>query len=189
MFSLRFLPGLTAAAALFAAALSFACAQAVFPTDNPNVTVPGLLNMCLGPDNKARPCTDFTSPGFRILNGVTVAPYPTRAIPATGVASGTTGAVAGSLAARAGYLAYLCNVDVSVIGGTAAVGPITITNLVGGTFTYQASSTAAGGLALTRTYTPCIPASGVNTAITVTTTADGTATAVNVNMSGFYMPQ
>jgi hypothetical protein len=35
------------------------------------------------------------------------------------------------------------------------------------------------------TFTPCIPASAVNTAITITTTADANATAVNVNSSGF----
>lgn len=34
-------------------------------------------------------------------------------------------------------------------------------------------------------FSPCIPASAQNEAITVTTTADGTATAVNVNSWGY----
>jgi hypothetical protein len=192
----RFLPSLTAVATLFAAALSSVQAQSQFPTDNPNVNVTGILNMCLGPDNKARACNDLTSPGVRVLNLV-VPPYPigprggngpvVGALPITGNASGTTGAVVGTLAAAPGRITYLCNVDVSVIGGTAAVGPIVIAGLTGGSFTYQASSTAAGGLALSRTFTPCIPASGIATAITITTTADGTATAVNVNASGYQL--
>lgn len=101
-----------------------------------------------------------------------------------GVGTGTTGAVTGTLAAAAGRTTFICGFDVSVIGGTAAVGPITITGLIGGTFTYQFSSLAAGNT-LSRTFTPCIPASAVNTAIVTTTTADGTASAVDVNSWGY----
>jgi hypothetical protein len=34
-------------------------------------------------------------------------------------------------------------------------------------------------------FSPCIPAGAQNAAITVSTTGDGTATAVNVNSSGY----
>ena len=37
------------------------------------------------------------------------------------------------------------------------------------------------------TFNPCIPASAANTAITVTTTANGTATAVDVNSWGYQL--
>lgn len=110
--------------------------------------------------------------------------YPFGATPVTAAGSGATGAVVGTLAATAGKTNYICGFDVSAIGGTAAVGPIVVAGLISGSFTYQLASLVAGNL-LGRTFKPCIPASGANTAITVTTTADGTASAVNVNIAGF----
>ena len=91
-----------------------------------------------------------------------------------------TGAVTGTLAAAAAKTTYVCGFDVSAIGGTAAVGPVTVAGLVGSSMVYQLSSLAAGNT-LSRTFTPCVPASAVNTAIT----ADGTATAVDVDSWGF----
>lgn len=102
----------------------------------------------------------------------------------TGNAVGTTGAVVGTLAAAASKTTYICGFDVASIGGTAATGQITIAGLVGGSAIYQLTSSATGTL-LSRTFTPCIPASAVNTAITITTTANGTASAVNVNSWGY----
>lgn len=102
----------------------------------------------------------------------------------TGNATGTTGAVVGTLAAATGKLTYICGFDVTAIGGTATVGPITVAGLAGGSATYFLSSLVAGSL-LTRTYTPCIPGSAANTAITITTTADGSASNVTVNSWGY----
>jgi hypothetical protein len=100
-----------------------------------------------------------------------------------GNSTGTTSAVVGTLAGTAGKTTYICGFAVSAIGGTAAVGPITIagpsTSLV-----YELASTVTG-VTLTQTFTPCIPASATNTAITTTTTADGSASAVAVNSWGF----
>lgn len=100
-----------------------------------------------------------------------------------GNSTGTTGAVVGTLAAAAGRTTFICGFAVSALGGTATVGPITIagpaTSLV-----FQFSSTAAGAT-LTQGFTPCIPAAAVNTAITTTTTADGSASAVDVNSWGY----
>lgn len=104
--------------------------------------------------------------------------------PITGNATGSTGAVVGTLAAAVGKTTYICGFDVSAIGGTAAVGPVTIAGLTGSSMVYQLSSTAAG-VTLQKTFTPCIPASAQNTAVTITTTADGTATAVDVNSWGY----
>ena len=111
--------------------------------------------------------------------------YPAGAIPITGNATGSTGAVVGTLAALAGKTTWICGFDVEAIGGTAAVGPITVAGLKGSSMVFQASSTAAGGSVARMTFTPCVPASAANTAITITTTADGTATAVDVNSWGF----
>src|SRR5262245_14610630 len=113
-----------------------------------------------------------------------VPPGPIPGIPITGNATGTTGAVVGTLAAATGKITWICGFNVSAIGGTAAVGPITVANLVTSNMVYQLAS-AAGGAFLTATFTPCIPANAPNTAITITTTADGTATAVDVNSWGF----
>ena len=88
-----------------------------------------------------------------------------------------------SMSAPASKLRFLCGFDVSAISGTADVGPITVTGLTGGTFTYHLAS-SAGGVTLNRSFSPCIPASAVNTAIVVATTADGTASAVDVNVWG-----
>lgn len=102
----------------------------------------------------------------------------------TGNATGTTGAVVGTLAASANKTTYICGFDVTAVGGTAQVGPITVAGLVGGSATYYLAS-SAGGSVLPIRYTPCIPGSAVNTAITITTTADGTASAVTVNSWGY----
>lgn len=115
------------------------------------------------------------------VNSVTTAPAPI-----TAHATGTTGAVVGTLAAATTATTYVCGFDVSAVGGTAAVGPVTVAGLTGGSFTYQMNS-AATPVLLSREFSPCIPASAVNTVITVTTTADGTATAVDVNMHGYQL--
>lgn len=110
--------------------------------------------------------------------------YPLAATAITGNAGGTTGAVVGTLAAAALKTTYICGFNVSAIGGTAAVGPITIAGLITASMIYQMASTATGAT-VGQTFTPCIPASAVNTAITITTTADASATTVNVNSWGY----
>ncbi len=141
------------------------------------------------------------SPGIITLGGVTTATsvsyilnsqYPVNSVttaptPKTGNATGSTGAVVGTLAAVASVTNFICGFNVSAIGGTAAVGPVTIAGLIGSSQVYQANSSIAGGVALSANFNPCIPASAVNTAITVTTTADGTATAVDVNSWGYQL--
>ncbi len=110
--------------------------------------------------------------------------YPPGSAAITGNATGSTGAVVGTLAAAAGKTTYICGFSVSAFGGTAAVGPITIAGTITSSLVYQLASTASGNL-LTQGFSPCIPASAVNTGITITTTADGSATAVDVNSWGF----
>lgn len=139
-------------------------ADQAFTRPGGEVVTPG-IGMCLNASGYAVPCSSSAS---------TVAS-----------ASGTTGAVAASLPATAGVTNYICGFTVSALGGTASVGPISVSGLVGSkTFTYQLASSATGAT-LTVPYQPCIPASATNSAITVTTTADGTATAVNVGVWGY----
>lgn len=112
--------------------------------------------------------------------------FPAASTPISGNAAGTTGAVVGTLAANATKTTYICGFNVQSIGGVATSGPITVAGLVTASQIYQTgvNSTTAGQVA-SANFNPCIPASAINTAITITTTANGTATAVNVNSWGF----
>jgi hypothetical protein len=118
--------------------------------------------------------------------GTLGAGYPPGATPITGNATGSTAAVTGTLAASATKFTYICGFNVSAIGGTATVGPVTVAGLIGSSQVYQLPVNAtAGQLLLTQNFNPCIPSSAINTAITVTTTADATASAVDVNSWGY----
>ncbi len=108
------------------------------------------------------------------------------AIPIQGNGTGSTGAVTCTLAGTAGKVTYICGFSVSAIGGTAAVGPITIANTVTASQVYQLAS-SPGGSTLAVSFEPCVPANASNTSITITTTADGTASAVDVNSWGFQL--
>ncbi len=141
--------------------------------------------------------TLMTNPVTPVINGAVLSasnPLPTQAIPSlpstvtalAGNATGTTGAVVGTLTSAAAKTAYISGFSVSAIGGTAAVGPITVAGLAGGSQVYSLNS-SAGGSTLVVNFAQAIPASAVNTNITVTTTADGTATAVAVNSWGFLL--
>jgi hypothetical protein len=122
---------------------------------------------------------DVNSWGFRIA----ATPYPFTVI--TGNSTGTTGAVTGTLAGTSGKTTYICGFSVAAIGGTATIGPVTVANTVGSSLVYQGSSSATGVTPISQTFSPCIPANATNTAITVATTADASATAVDVNAWGY----
>ena len=100
----------------------------------------------------------------------------------TAAVSGTTAAVTATLPGAVGKITFLSGFSVSA-AGTGTISPITVSGIVGGPFVYQGIS--AGGAPFVHAFSPGVPAANVNTPITVTTTADGTATAVNVNVWGF----
>lgn len=120
---------------------------------------------------------------------IPVAPqaYPLGATSIVAVGTGTTGAVTATLAASATLRTFMCGITVSAIGGTATVGPVSISNVNGATFTIQLASTVAGNF-YSQSFEPCLPTSAINTAMVATTTADGTASAVDVNMWGYQAP-
>jgi hypothetical protein len=105
----------------------------------------------------------------------------------SGNASGTTGAVVGTLAAAANKITYICGFNVSAVNITGATAQtVTIAGIVGASQVYQFSApltTPANPIG--QTFTPCIPSSAVNTAITITTSADANGSAVDVNSWGF----
>ena len=110
--------------------------------------------------------------------------YPSGSTPITGNSTGTTGAVVGTLAAATGKTTYICGLNVSATGGTAAIGPITVAGTVTGSLVFELNSSVSG-TNISENFSPCIPASAADTAITTTTTSDGTASAVAVNSWGF----
>jgi hypothetical protein len=141
--------------------------------------------------------TLMTNPVTPVINGAALSasnplPVTNVGVQASGVtalagnATGTTGAVVGTLTATSTTTAYINGFTVSAVGGTAAVGPITVAGLVGGSQVYYLNSSAAGSSLVVNFQSP-IAASAVNTNITITTTADGTATSVSVNSWGFRL--
>jgi hypothetical protein len=144
---------------------------------------------CSGPTGgNCVPTVPFTTTGaINAANPLPVSSGANSGTAITGNAAGSTGAVVGTLAGTAGKTTYICGFNVSAVGGAASVGPITVAGLVGSSQVYQApvNGTAPAPTVASFTFTPCIAASAVNTAITVTTTANGTASAVDVNSWGF----
>jgi hypothetical protein len=115
------------------------------------------------------------------VNAVTTTPTPLVA-----KGSGTTAAITGTLTPAATATAYVCGFSVSAIGGTANPGPLVLSGILNGPFTYQMPvNSATNGQTFTQTFSPCLPASAVNTAIVMTTTAAAGATATDVNIWGY----
>jgi hypothetical protein len=135
------------------------------------------------------PCTEATQTAAECdpVNKANPLPtLPTAAAPIQGNAAGTTGAVIGTLAAAAGKTTYICDFDVSALGTANIPGPVVVAGLLGGSKTYQMSTLATGVEShILKNFNPCLPASAVNTAITITTTAAAGGTAVDVNSSGY----
>ena len=139
------------------------------------------------------PCYNTTGQtGLPNCIGVgTAAPLPVISQPPgggiTGNAAGSTAAVVGTLDAATGKTTFICGFNVQSIGGTATVGPITVAGLIGSSQVYQTdvNSATVGKTVAAANFNPCIPASATNTAITITTRANGTATAVDVNSWGY----
>jgi hypothetical protein len=103
--------------------------------------------------------------------------FPKIAITAS--ATGTTGAVTATLANAAGKTTFLCSIQVGEAGTGSAT--VTATGTITGTLNYVVQ--APGNF--TMTYSPCVPASAVNTSIPVATAANASATAVAVTVTGY----
>lgn len=162
------------AALAISSALS-ACAYA--QTGTPLPVIPGYNAYSGCPSANLTPCFKQNVSGN--------ASYPPGSTPIVGSASGSTGAVAGSLAAAIGQFTYICGFQISCAGGTSTCGPATVSGLAS-QFNFQLANNASGvPVNFSQTFWPCIPSSAVNTAINVATTANGTATAVDVQAWGY----
>lgn len=112
-------------------------------------------------------------------------PYPTGAFPALFVQSGTTGIVTATINGIGGRLTYLCGIEVSSTGGTASSGPVTINGASGVVITVQLPVNPI--VPYNRTFTPCLVSASTGINISASTTANATATAVNVTLNGFTL--
>lgn len=108
-------------------------------------------------------------------------PYGPSGLPINAVqvfvnATGTTAATTASMPAVAGKTNYLCGFNIDTTAASAAfVGP-GLTGLLGGTLSIFMGVTVSPVVSsYVKTFTPCLPASAVNTAITLTTGAAGTS--------------
>ncbi len=102
--------------------------------------------------------------------------------PLFAAASGSTGSLAPAFAAKAGITNWLCGFDVSG-AGSGLMSPIQVSGIEGSNLFYYGVS--AGVAPFVVRYSPCIPATGPNTAISISTTADASATAAYLQMYGF----
>ena len=112
---------------------------------------------------------------------------PTGATQITASATGTTNATAATLAGVALKTTYVCGIAIRANATAAATGNATVTGTVTGTLNFtQWTAPLASGIGLVeQPFTPCIPASAVNTAIVVTSAAPGAGGVVSVTAWGF----
>lgn len=160
--------GLTAVAGLWlAAAFSFAQAQTI---------------ACTGPTGGN--CV----PVVQMQTVAGAAGYPTSAVPITGSALGTTAQTSGSLAAVAAKTTYICGYYVSINATAAITGAGSITGVITGSMSFQQSVAVTPAVSVSQqTFTPCIPASAVNTVININSIAAGAGGAVSVYAWGFQL--
>lgn len=116
--------------------------------------------------------------------------YPTNSIPITNSATGTTAAVVATLPGTTGKTTFICGFAMTAAGTTTAVaGTGTITGTLGGAldFAFLDPAPAAGQGRLIVPFSPCIPASAMNTAIVVTQPAGGAGTVAAVSAWGYQL--
>lgn len=115
--------------------------------------------------------------------------YPAGATPITASATGTTGATTATLATGASVTTYLCSMSIRANATAAATGNATVTGTITGTLNFtQWTAPLASGLGVTEMiFSPCVPASGVNTGIAVVSAAPGTGGVVSVTATGFTL--
>lgn len=114
--------------------------------------------------------------------------YPVGATPLTATATGTTAATTATLAGAASKTTYICGFSISADATTAVAGNATVTGTLSGSLNYiqNVGAATAAGL-LSQNFNPCIPASAVNTGISVNSAAAGIAGNTAVNAWGYQL--
>lgn len=144
------------------------------------------------PTTQAAVATGATTKAQSDLNGNLysnpVSQYPAGSTPLTASATGTTGATTATLTGTSTTTVYLCSYSVRANATAAANVQNTITGIISGTRTDQMwVAPLASGLGVDeQLFTPCVPASAINTAIAVASGAPGSGGNVTVNATGYY---
>lgn len=114
---------------------------------------------------------------------------PSRAVPITASATGTTAATTATLPAAPLQTTYLCGFAIRANATAAATGNATVTGVVTGTMNFtQWTAAAATGIGLVdHTFNPCIPSSSINTAVAVISAAPGSGGVVSVSAWGYQL--
>lgn len=109
--------------------------------------------------------------------------------PITISATGTTGAVTATLAAAANKTTFICGFNIDSDATAATVVAATLTGTVTGTMNFRESVGAVASATAhnPQNFSPCIPASGVNTAIVVNAGAAGAAGNTAVSAWGYQL--
>lgn len=101
-------------------------------------------------------------------------------------AVGTTGIVTATMPAVAGLTNYLCSFSIRASATAAVTGDATVAGPTNTLHYTQFVSPVASGIGVVeRSFDPCVPATSVNTVITVNSIAAGTAGVTSVTATGF----
>ncbi len=115
--------------------------------------------------------------------------YPAGSTPITISGTGTTGATTATLATGASVTTYICGFSIRANANAAVTGNATVTGTITGTLNFtQWTAPNASGLGVTEeVFSPCIPASAVNTGIAVISAAPSTGGVVSVTAWGYTL--
>jgi hypothetical protein len=115
--------------------------------------------------------------------------YPLGAVPITASTIGTTAATTATLAGVAAKTTYICGMSIRANASGAITGNSTVTGTISGTLNFmQWTAPAANGIGVTeQMFSPCVPASAVNTGIAVISAAPGTGGNVSVSAWGYQL--
>lgn len=114
--------------------------------------------------------------------------YPASATAITASNTGTVAATAATLVGAVGKTTYVCGFSITSDATAGLAGTATVAGVITGTMTYIQGVGAAPSVAsLNQTFSPCIPASAVNTSIVVTSAAAGTGGSTAVNAWGYQL--
>lgn len=119
---------------------------------------------------------------------ITLTPYPTGATPITSSTTGTTAATVATLAGTSGKTTYLSGFTISADATSALAGAATVAGTISGSLNYiQSVGSATSAQLLSQSFSPAIPASATNTAITVTSAAAGIGGNTAVTAWGYQL--
>lgn len=148
---------------------------------------PGIIALGQTITSASVPVTLATNQGSILITPLSQ--YSSGAIPITNSATGTISAVIATLSGTTSRTTYICGFTITADATTLATGTATVSGTISGSLTYiqTVAAVANGASNLTRTFNPCIPATGQNISITVNSAAAGLSGNTAVEAEGFQL--